>query len=71
MTIAGHEFLNGVCGCGRHWADIRNVGDEALSQAGIAHMGLLNTEELRQIKAEREAEDARIEAAMGHVWRAR
>lgn len=73
MAIAGHEFAGGRCvTCGCRWVDVRgatksNVGEKGWS---CGDEGLTDYY-AGQIITEREAEDARIEAAMGHVWRAR
>lgn len=62
--IAGHQFdSHRRCGCGRSWFDIRNTAEADIEQDGIAHHGKLTRHEWMQIVAERDREDARIEAA--------
>lgn len=52
--IAGHEFKAGFCDCGRYWIDIMNCNETHIGFPGYAHAGNLNTNEVNQIKAERE-----------------
>ena len=69
-SVAGHSFPNfGPCHCGLHWPTIRNVTPADVHKPGIAHTGNLSQFEYEQIAAERAAEDARIEAAMGEAMR--
>lgn len=66
--IAGHSFdETGRCSCGRVWFDIRNAVEEEIGNSGIAHAGALNRVEFEQIKARRDAENARIADAMKSV----
>jgi len=65
--IAGHEFYNGRCGCGRFWLDIRNAGTADLGARDIAHAGTLSVTELAEIQLEKEAEEKRIVNATGLI----
>ncbi len=73
-NIAGHHFdyagrcvrrAEGQPACIIRWSDIRNTTDADRGKPGIAHVGMLYPEEMAQIIAEREREDAAIAAAMG------
>jgi len=65
--IAGHEFINGKCDCGRLWLDIRNTGTADIGARDIAHVGTLSATELNQILLEKTAEEDRIVNATGLI----
>ena len=67
--IAGHAFVNGACGCGILWLNIRNVSHEDCKKDGIAHVGKLQEYEILQIIEARTAEDKAIAAAIAEAGR--
>ena len=65
MTIiAGHEFVDGRCRCGRKWVDIRHVDATYVGEAGYAHTGNLNVMEVQQIAVEVQRERDVFERAI-------
>lgn len=75
--VAGHEFdINGRCllpqndgaQCLVRWTDIMNADDTWIAHLNVAHIGSLNAEELKQIKAKAEIERCKIARATG--WNA-
>lgn len=51
--IAGHNFIDDRCDCGRKWIDIMHADETYFHADGYAHSGLLNMEEITQITQER------------------
>jgi hypothetical protein len=68
MLIAGHTLINSHVGracatCHARWINIRNATLADLDKPHFAHVGNLTRDEIREIAAERGAEDARIAQA--------
>ena len=57
--------------CHRKWVDIMGATMADVGAKGIAHLGLLNAEEVKQIQAEREAEQSRVWDAVTGISSAR
>jgi hypothetical protein len=76
-NIAGHRFdLRDRCTlthhdgrvCGIRWLDIHDADDSCVGQLGWAHIGNLNAEELKQIRAERERRASIYDQAINGRW---
>lgn len=72
--IAGHTFTlnrDAICECGVAWAWLKEYGTrDRVNDSGFAHTGILTNNEVNQIEARRErenAEDERIFAAISGV----
>ncbi len=71
MTVAGHTFVLGLCGCGRWQADLHSAAREAIARGrtlinedGIAHVGKCGEHEWPQIIEDMKASDLALERAM-------
>lgn len=71
MRIAGHDFVNGRCHCGRRWSDIRDATPDCVGKQGWAHTSYLTADEYSEIEAARAVEVERCWAAVGAVAGAR
>ena len=62
----GHEFLNGVCGCGRRLVDLRGISlEKDLNKPNIAHSGNAAAYEINEIVAMINKMDAVFETVLG------
>lgn len=74
MTIAGHTFYLGRCGCGRMRSDLMSIARETIrlgktlvDELDIAHTGRCTTKEWTEIVDAVVAEDRAIQMSMASV----
>lgn len=62
----GHDFIVGVCACGRRLVDLRGLDPDAdINKEGIAHVGKVLRTEIIEINSLIERMDQRTEIVLG------
>jgi hypothetical protein len=61
----GHEFVNGVCFCGRRLVDLRDLTQDDKGKPNIAHSGLSTAYEIEEIIALIKKMDEQMAVVLG------